>query len=143
MSRHHTVPLTQSQTFHLQRPQIASARYGECCRGGGEHPEPHSGPGERGEVSAGQPRPPSPLQLQAQVDHRAPDLPRSVSVRGGPEREVQSERLALRLTLRLPLLLSQDQEETTEGEREGGKEGKEGSDSDTSRGGNTFLCWRE
>ena len=81
---------------------------------------PHvSLPGEGGPLSPLQPRPPSTVQLQAEVDHRAPALSGPVSVRGGQEWQVQSERLALRLTLRLPLLLTQDKEEATEGEKEG------------------------
>lgn len=56
------------------------------------------------------------MQLQAQDDHRATDLPGPVSVRGGEERQVKPERVTLRLTIRLTLLLPEDKEETIEGQ---------------------------
>ena len=120
MSRHILSILFSGLINQISFPcRERSAGYGQFCRGGGEHPEPVSLPGEGGEISAQQPRPASQVQLQAEADHRAPAVSRSVSVRGCEERKVQSQRLALRLTLRLPLLLTQDKEEATEGEEEG------------------------
>ena len=56
------------------------------------------------------------MQLQAQDDHRATDIPRADPVGGSQEWEVQSERLALCVALRVTLLLAEDKEETFEGQ---------------------------